>query len=327
MDRRAFLLASASLALWPGGARAALLGGGTTVALVTADLESHVAVVDLSSGRILRRVPTLAGPQSVESVQPGVAVVAHSSAGALSVIEGSSLRVRSVVRGLGEPRYTAADRRRGHAYVTDSARGEVALVDVFRAGGRAGIVWRAAVGGPARHLSLSPSGEQLWVVLGTKAREVVVLDLRDPRRPRLVAKLRPPFLAHDVCFAPDGRSVWITSGDRNEIAVYDARTRAVRLRLAADAPPQHVSFIAGRAYVTSGDDGLLRVHDRRTGRVRGTVRVPVGSYNVQQGWGVVLTPSLSQGTLCIAAGDGRLVRRVAVSRSSHDACFLFTNRY
>ena len=27
-----------------------------------------------------------------------------------------------------------------------------------------------------------------------------------------------------------------------------------------------------------------------------TTRVPVGSYNVQEGWGVVLTPSLSRGT-------------------------------
>jgi DNA-binding beta-propeller fold protein YncE len=319
MNRRTFLLASASLVLSPGAARAALAGG-TPVALVTADLEAHVAAVELSSGRVLRRIPTLPGPQSVESMLGTTVIVAHASAGALSLIDGPSLRVRAVVRGRGEPRYTATDRRGRLAYVTDSARGDVAVVDVRRAE----VVARVAVGGPARHLTLDPWGGRLWVALGSRARELAVMDVREPRRPRVVARLGPPFLAHDVGFSPDGRSVWVTSGDRGEIALYDAWTRAVRARIAADAPPQHVTFIGLRAYVASGGDGLLRVHDRESGRLLGTTRVPAGSYNVQQGWGVVLTPSLTGGTLCVARPDGRLVRQVGVCRSSHDACFVMS---
>jgi DNA-binding beta-propeller fold protein YncE len=319
MDRRAFLAAAASLAVSPSAARAALTGG-TPVALVTADLESHVAAVDLSSGRVLRRVPTVPGPQSVESVLGTTAVVAHTREGVLSLLDGPSLRVLAIVRGLVEPRYTAGHPNGRHAFVTDSARGEVVVVDIVRAD----VVSRVLVGGPARHLSLSPSGRRLWVALGTAARELAVLDVREPRRPRVVARLRPPFLAHDVGFSPDGRSVWVTSGDRDEVAVYDARTGGVRLRLAGDAPPQHVTFLGGRAYVTSGDDGLLRVHAGDTGRLEQTTSVPTGSFNVQEGWGVVLTPSLTGGSLCVARRDGRVVRRVAVARSSHDACFVMS---
>jgi uncharacterized Rossmann fold enzyme len=36
----------------------------------------------------------------------------------------------------------------------------------------------------------------------------------------------------------------------------------------------------------------------------------------------VLTPSLSQGTLCIVHAHGKPMARVEVAKSSHDACFV-----
>jgi DNA-binding beta-propeller fold protein YncE len=236
------------------------------------------------------------------------------------LIDGPSLKVRAVIRGLDEPRYAAADRRGRFVYMTDSARGELAVVDVVRAE----FVTRLGVGGRARHVSLSPSGRQLWVALGSKARELVVVDVAVPRRPRLLARLRSPFLAHDVGFAATGNGVWITSGEGGQIAVYDVRTREISIPIVGDAAPQHVTFSGGRAYVTSGDSGTLRVHDLVTGRLLRTTPLPLGSYNVQQGWGVVLSPSLSRGTLCVARRDGRLLHQVRVARSSHDACFVMS---
>ena len=53
-----------------------------------------------------------------------------------------------------------------------------------------------------------------------------MVDVSRPARPRLVRRFEPPFLAHDVGFAPDGRHVWVTSGDRFELAVYDRRSGA-----------------------------------------------------------------------------------------------------
>lgn len=319
MDRRAFLAGAATtpFVLGSSWARAGLLGG-TPLALVTADLESHVVAVELASGRVVGQVRTERGPRSIESIDARTALIAHTSAGVVSVLDGASLRVRALLRGFAEPRYTAADPLGRFAYVTDSGRGDVAVLDVLRDE----LVERVELGGPARHVSLSSSGRQLWVALGSKAHEVAVLAVRQRGRPRLVARLRPPFLAHDVGFAPDGRSVWVTSGDRGLIAVYDTRSRRIRFTIAADAPPQHVTFIGGRAYVASGDDGTLRVHDLGDGRLQRTTRIPLGSYNVQQGWGMVITPSLERGTLCLLKRSGRLAHQLRVARSSHDACFV-----
>src|SRR5207247_9722124 len=124
-------------------------------------------------------------------------------------------------------------------------------------GGPAGA--RVGVGGPARHASIDPSCTILWVSLGSKAEEVAVVDVSRPLAPRLLRRFRPPFLAHDVGMSPGGRHVWVSSGDRGALAVYDRRTGEVLRRLPADAPPQHVTFSGPHAYVTSGEDGTLRV--------------------------------------------------------------------
>jgi DNA-binding beta-propeller fold protein YncE len=319
MNRREFLAGAIALPLALRTAPDALAGG-TPVALVTADTQSRVAVVELLSGRILRSIPTLGGPRSVESVSGTVAVVCHTSHGAVSLIDGPSLRVTHLLRGFDEPRYTAAGPDGRHAFVTDSARGEVVTVDVKR--GR--VVGRAGLGGPARHLSISPDGRILWVSLGSKAELVAIVDVARPTAPKLLHRLRPPFLGHDVGLVPGGRHVWLTSGDRGALAVYDRRTGVALKRLPADAPPQHVTFLGGKAFVTSGDDGTLRVQSLRDGRVLRTTTIPVGSYNVQEAFGSIVTPSLDRGTFCVLTRTGRLVRRVQVAPSSHDACFVMT---
>lgn len=313
MDRRGFLAASA-FGLFSPRALAARLGG-TPVALVTADLESHVVAVELATGRRLREIATLPGPRSIESVG-GAAVVAHTAEGAVSILDGARLRVRRVLGGFQEPRYAAASAAGRYAFVSDSSGQEVAVLDVVRGH----VVTRVGVGGPARHISLRPDGRRLWVSLGSEAREIAVVDVREPSRPRLVRRFAPPWPAHDVGFGPRG-SVWVTSGDRHELALYRASSGQLLRRLRAGAPPQHVTFLRDRAYVTSGDDGTLEVRSAATGAVLRTTRVPTGSYNVQEGWGVVLTPSLAQGTLCIAGADGRILHRLQAARSSHDACF------
>jgi DNA-binding beta-propeller fold protein YncE len=292
--------------------------GGTPLALVTADLEAHVVVVDVSTGRVVGRVPTDPGPRSIESVSSTTAVIAHTTHGKVSLLDGPSLHVRTRIDGFGAPRYTAADPRGRYAYVTDSTLGDVAVVDLLRRE----VVDRLALDGPARHVTASPDGRRLWVALGSTAHELAVVDVARPAQLRLLARVRPPFLAHDVGFTPAGKSVWVTSGDRGSIAAYDARTGGVRFRIDADAAPQHVTFSGGRAYVASGDAGTLRVHDL-DGRLVRTTRIPVGSYNVQYAWDdVVLTPSLSRGTLCVLRRGGRVEHELAVARSSHDACFV-----
>jgi DNA-binding beta-propeller fold protein YncE len=313
VNRREFVLAAAAL---PFAARTGTgWAKGAPLALVTADLESRIVVVDPLSGRRIRHVATAAGPRSVESVGGRIAVVAHTTHGTISLVD--SRQVRGVVDGFGEPRYSAAHPNGWLAYVTDSKQGDVAVVHVMAER----VLHRTPLGGPARHISLSRDGRTLWVSLGSKAERVAVVDVSRPTRPRLVARIGPPFLAHDVGFAPDERHVWVTSGAQNAMAIYDLRTRERLATLHADSPPQHVAFARGVAFVTSGDDGTLRVH-RLDGRLLRTTRVPVGSYNVQQAWGRVLTPSLEQGTICVLNDRGALLHRERVARSSHDAAFV-----
>ena len=296
------------------------LDGGTPIALVTADTQARVAAVELATGKILRSIPTLPGPRSIESVSSTIGVVCHTAHGAVSLIDGRTLRVRRVLRVFDEPRYTAAAPNGRHAFVTDSGRNEVVTIDVVK--GR--TVASVGVGGPARHISIDPSGRILWVSLGTKAELVAIVDVSRPAAPRLLHRLRPPFLAHDVGMASGGRHVWVSSGDRGTLAVYDRRTGEILRRLRADAPPQHFTFFGDSVYVASGADGTLRVQSLKDGRVLRSVKTPVGSYNIQEAFGRIVTPSLDHGSLCILDRRGRLLRRVQVAPSSHDACLVMT---
>jgi DNA-binding beta-propeller fold protein YncE len=274
MDRRRFLLAGlaapVALALDPVRALGAAAGGGS-VALVTADLESHIVAVELSSGRVVERIRTAAGPRSIESTPFGYAVVAHTSIGRVSLVDTPRLSVRRVLDELVEPRYTAMHPAERLAYVTDSARGEVVTIDLVRGA----VVHRTPVPGPARHVSLDGDTALLWTALGTKAARIAVLSLADPRSPKLIRVLSPPFLAHDVVVAPDGRHVWVTSGSKNAVAIYRLTGGAATV-LAAAAPPQHVAFGGNRAYLASGADGSMQLR-RLDGTLLRTARVPHGS--------------------------------------------------
>lgn len=314
MDRRDFLLASATaLALRRAPAVLAAAGDGAgALALVTADTEAHVVAVDLATGVVRARIPVRPGPRSIERVGDA-AIVAHTVEGVVTVLDGRTLAVRHVVAGFEEPRYTASARDGRHAFVTDSGRTDLAAVDVLRGV----VVARLRLSEWPRHVSLSPDRRTLWVGLGTASPTIAVVDVSTPAQPRLRGHVRPGFPVHDVGFDPAGAGVWVTSGSESTIGVQ----RGGELRtLAADAAPQHVTFLRGRAFVTSGADGTVRVYDAERAKLLHTTRIPVGSYNVQFAAGRVLTPSLNAGTLCVLDANGRLLERVRVAASSHDAC-------
>jgi hypothetical protein len=312
MDRRQFVVAAATLATAPRSLAAAFAR--PPLALVTADRQARLAVVELPGGRVQGYIRTAPSPRSIETVGL-TAVVAHSDVGVVSLVGTRSLVVEHVLHGFEEPRYTAAHPDGRHAYVTDAARGEVVAVDVVRGS----VVGRARVGARARHIAINPRRSIVWIALGSRAKELALVDVSDAERPRLARRFSPPLLAHDVGIAPDGRHLWVSSGDRDELLVYEAGTGRLLARPSGDWPPQHLAFAGGRVYVTSGWSGTLRVH-RLDGRSLGTTVVPVGSYNVTHGDGWVVTPSLGHGSVTILDERGRPVTREQVATSSHDAC-------
>jgi DNA-binding beta-propeller fold protein YncE len=312
MDRRSFLLAGAALAFAPRGLAAAGRSRGW-VGLATADLQARLVAVDLASGAVLEHVPTVAYPRSIETVG-ATAVVGHPETGTVTLVDGASRRITHVLRGFGEPRYTAAHPDGRHAFVTDAGRGELVAIDVLE--GR--ILGREQVGDLARHLGIDPSGTRIWAALGSKAQQLAIVDVSTPARPRLIGHVRPPFLAHDVAWAPDANHVWVSSGDSRGLAVYTSGGQVVA-RLPADAPPQHITFDEDTAYVASGLSGTMRRHGLDGARLSMT-RVPEGSYNIQYAHGYVVTPALGHGTLCVIDRAGTLLHREQIARSSHDAC-------
>ena len=316
MNRREFLAAGLAAAPFVSCGRLPVVAAREPVALVTADLEAHVAVVSLGAQRVVRRVPTFEGPRSIQSGAGGVAIVGHSAAGAVTLLEGRPPRVRRVLRGFSEPRYSVFHPDGRHAFVTDSGTGELAVIDLER--GR--VIRRVAVGELARHLSIAPGGRRLWISLGSSASAISVVGIGDPRRPRLLRQVRPPFLVHDVGFSPGGRRVWVTAGRVPTLAIYDADGRGPLRRPGADAAPQHVTFGPSNAYVASGEGRSVFVHALSDGRRVHAVRVPIGSYNVQRGAGLVVTPSLNTGTLTILDRHGRIRGSPRVARAAHDAC-------
>lgn len=298
MNRREFSLLAAAA---PFGLRRALTAAPS--ALVTCDAEERLAVVDLGSYRVVHSIPTLADPRSIELVGDR-AVVCHTAMGAVSIVDRRG--VLHVLRDFVEPRYTAAHPDGRHAFVTDSGRSGLVAIDVQR-----GVaLGRVPLPGWARHLTIDPRSERLWVGLGTAAEHVAVVEAKPFRH---TSTLTSGFLAHDVGHAPDGR-LWITSGASRELAVGGAVQQA-------DLAPQHVTFASGAAYVTSGDSGTLHVQSL-DGQVLRRTPVPTGSYNVQYGSGRVITASLSQGTLAVLDRHGALLHVVRVAGSCHDACFL-----
>ena len=310
MNRRQFIAAAA---VAPFAVRASLVrAADARQALVTCDAEARLALVDLGSMRVAGFVATPPDPRAIERVG-ALAVVCHTAAGVVTVVDRH--RVRHTLRGFVEPRYVAAHPDGVHAFVTDSGASGVVAIDAVAGT----VLGKARLTGWARHVTIDAPGRRLWVGLGSAARGVAVVDVSELRRPRHVATVATPFLSHDVGVAPDGR-VWVTSGEHRVSTIFDAAER-LQVRLGADAAPQHVTFSGDRAYVTSGDDGTFRVH-ALSGRLLRTTAIPRGSYNVQHGDGLVLTPSLDRGTLAVLDDHGRRLAVVRVSSSCHDACFI-----
>jgi YVTN family beta-propeller protein len=213
-------------------------------------------------------------------------------------------------------RYTAFAPDGRHAFVTDSGSGEVAVIDLER--GR--VVRRVEVGALARHVTVDPAGRRLWISLGSSASAIAVVDITEARRPRLLRAVRPPFLVHDVGFSPSGRRVWVSAGRERRLAIYRADGHGPVRLLSADAAPQHITFGPSLAYVASGEGRSLHVRSLTDGRLLRAARIPIGSYNVQRGAGLILTPSLNTGALTILDRHGRVRARTRVARAAHDAC-------
>lgn len=319
MKRALFLLAILAV---PAASHAARLGG-TPVALVTAETQNRLIAVELPSGRILRRLPMPTDPENVEldpgfGVGPATAVVVSARGRAVTLVDGRRLRTLKVLHGFGSPHIPLIVPGHLLAYVTDDSRGQLAVIDLVHRR----VVRKVFVGYGAHHMAISPDWSRLWVALGERARSITIVDTSSPRAPRVIGHVAPGGAAHDLGFSPDGTRVWVTYDDRSSVAIFDARTRRRLRTLPAGAPPQHVAFDqfskARHAYVTSGEDGTLRIVSLRRLRTLRTLSVARGSFNVSTDGSLVLTSSLTRGTLTELDENGHLLLKKRIAPSARD---------
>jgi DNA-binding beta-propeller fold protein YncE len=291
--------------------------GGQPVALVTAETQNQLIAVELPSGRILRRLAMPADPQNVVT-NATYALVVSARAGAVTIVGTRRLHVLKVLRGFSSPHIALFVPDRELAYVTDDARGELAVIDLAHRR----VTRRVFVGVGAHHMTMSPDATRLWIALGERARSITVLDTTFQGAPRVIGHVDPGGEAHDLVFSPAGTRVWVTYDDRASIAIFDAQSRRRVRVIRAGSPPQHLAFDrfsnARHAYLTSGNDGTLRIVSLRNGQTLRMVAIPRGSFNVSTGGSLVVTSSLTNGTLTEMDENGRVLLRKRVAPAARD---------
>jgi DNA-binding beta-propeller fold protein YncE len=287
-------------------------------ALVTAESENRLLIVDLRTGAIKRRIAVPAGPQYV-AAEPGLAVVTSPNAGAATLLEGEPLRTSRVLPDFGAPHITEISPDGKHAYVLDDARGTLTVIRLN--GARASNT--TYVGAGAHHATSSPDQRRLWIALGESARTIVIVDTSDISRPRVIGRFDPGFPAHDLSFAPDGRRVWITSASGPDVTVFRASDRRLLFRVAVGAPPQHIAFDGAYAYLTSGYGSTLEKVAAATGTVIKRTRVPYGSFELDAADGFVATASLLDGKLAIFTPQLKLLHVVRLASATRDVAISY----
>jgi DNA-binding beta-propeller fold protein YncE len=292
--------------------------GSRAQALVTAETEHQIVTVDLATGVVTRRTTVPAGPQYV-SGEPGVEVVTSPTAGAVSILEGDPLRVAKVFHGFGAPRITAISPDGQHAYVTDDPRGTLSVIRFSDMR----VSRPVHVGEGAHHLSASPDRRRLWIALGESARTIVILDTSEIDHPRVIGHFDPGFPAHDLSFSPDGRNVWITSADGPDVTVFRASDHRLLFRVRVGAPPQHIAFGGGYAYLTSGYGSTIEKVAASTGTVITRAKAPYGSFELGAADGYVATASLLDGKLAIYTPQLKLLHVLTLAPATRDVAITY----
>jgi DNA-binding beta-propeller fold protein YncE len=269
---------------------------GRPVAVVTAETEHAVLEVSPFTGRVLRRVAVTGDPTTLTG-PTGPLVVCSPAAGTVTILSWPGMRRIAVLHSFHRPEIADITPDGEWALVSDAA-GTVSTINLTTDR----IVDRVWVGRDAHHMSVSPNQRSTWLALGENASTIVRLDSTHPNHLRVIGHIHPPVEAHDIAFAPDGETVWVTSAAAPHVTVYDAANGRPVGTVPAGTAPQHVAFSQtspARAYISSGYGRSLEMVDATSRRILHRASLPYGSFNLSV-WGrVVATTSLFDGQVTV----------------------------
>ncbi|HET6864660.1 MAG TPA: hypothetical protein VFH80_02015, partial [Solirubrobacteraceae bacterium] len=247
-------------------------------ALVTAETENRLLVVDLPSGRVVRRIEIATDPEDVaaDSGECSTVIVVSAAGRVVTVLDGETMNARRVLGGFVAPHIPEIAPGGQYGYVTDDGAGTVTAIYL----GDARVTSTIEVGAGAHHLSFDATHPRAWVALGESARTIVVLSTQQLDRPRVIGRFDPGFAVHDLSFSPDGTRVWVTAAGGPDVAVFDATSRRLLFRVPVGRSPQHVALTGRYAYLTSGYGSTIEQVDAHTGRILRRARTPYGSFEL-----------------------------------------------
>lgn len=240
--------------------------------------EDSISLIDLASGREVRRLPTASKPHEIAVSPDGAraAVVAYggTTIDLIDIASGAQLS-RIDLSPNGAP-HGIVWLRDGRIVVTTEASDTLTIVDP--ATGR--VTGAVPTGQKGSHMVVvSPDATRAYVS-NLSSRSVSAIDLAKGTKLRdLVAGDEP----EGIALTPDGRELWVASRGSDDVRVYDTATFAEVAKLSVgDLPIRLAISPDGRMAVTSNlNGGDLSVIDVATRKVVRTIRVS-GDAAVQQ---------------------------------------------
>ncbi|MGN6872310.1 MAG: YncE family protein [Solirubrobacteraceae bacterium] len=285
-------------------------------AFVTAETENRLLVVELPSGRVVRRIALARDPEDVSANggECSTVMVVSAAGRAVTVLDRETLNPRRVLGGFVAPHIPEIAPGGQYGYVTDDGAGTVTAIYL----GDARVTSTIEVGAGAHHLSFDTAQRRAWVALGESARTIVVLSTQRIGHPRVIGRFDPGFAVHDLSFSPDDTRVWVTAAAGTNVAVLDAESRRLLFRVPAGPPPQHVALTDRYAYLTSGYGSTIEQVDVESGRILHRARTPDGSFELAADSRYVVVSSLLRGTLAIFTPQLKLLRVVHLAPATRE---------
>lgn len=289
-----------------GGAASAKEVGGTPVAFVAAENASQLIAVDLTTKRVVGRIPVPSGPRSVAATGERFVLVTSPAAGKVTFVDSFTRRVVKILGGFGRPLDVAVED--GHAYVTDARRNELVVIDLARRK----VVSRIAVPRGPQSVAV---GDVALVTHSPPNRYLTVVNLPRPGAPRVsVRRLAVPAVggARDVSRQPDSANAYVTGWRSGGAAGVDWGNERPLWWRKVGTSVRHVAFDyfhGQRVWVSDHARGEVIALSSRDGHVLRRLRGCPGARQIALG-GQAWIAATCEGSLAI--WDTRVWKRTLV---------------